>query len=77
MAAARFREVVDRWNAESVKLHAALQRISATITYNERTLREAAESHSHGIAATVQSRRDAQPQGGSCHDQVGRQGLEP
>jgi WXG100 family type VII secretion target len=54
-AAARFRDVVDRWNAESVKLHAALQRISATITYNERTLREAAESHSHGIAAAGQS----------------------
>ena len=54
-AAARFRDVVDRWNAESVKLHAALQRIAETITYNERTLREATDSHSHRISATVQS----------------------
>jgi WXG100 family type VII secretion target len=54
-AAARFRDVVDRWNAESVKLHAALQRIAETITYNERTLREATDAHSHRISATVQS----------------------
>jgi WXG100 family type VII secretion target len=55
VAAARFRDVVDRWNAESVKLHVALQRIAETITYNERTLREATESHSHRISATAQS----------------------
>jgi WXG100 family type VII secretion target len=54
-AAARFRDVVDRWNAESVKLHAALQRIAETITYNERTLREATDGHSHRISAAVQS----------------------
>jgi WXG100 family type VII secretion target len=54
-AAARFRDVVDRWNAESVKLHAALQRIAETIAYNERTLREAADGHSHQIAATASS----------------------
>lgn len=55
VAAARFRDVVDRWNAESVRLHAALQRIAETITLNERTLHEATESHSHQIAATAQA----------------------
>lgn len=49
VAAARFRDVVDRWNAESVKLHAALQRIAETIRYNELTLRQAADAHSHQI----------------------------
>jgi WXG100 family type VII secretion target len=49
VAATRFRDVVDRWNAESVKLHAALQRIAETIRYNEQTLREATEAHSHQI----------------------------
>jgi WXG100 family type VII secretion target len=51
VAATRFRDVVDRWNAESVKLHAALQRIAETIRQNERTLREATETHSHQIGA--------------------------
>lgn len=51
VAAARFREVVDRWNAESTKLHAALQRIAETMRFNERSLREAAETHSHQIGA--------------------------
>ena len=55
VAAARFRDVVDRWNGESTKLHTALQRIAATIRYNERTLREAGEGHSHRIAATAES----------------------
>jgi WXG100 family type VII secretion target len=55
VAAARFRDVVDRWNGESTKLHAALQRIAETIRYNERTLREAGEGHSHRIAATAES----------------------
>lgn len=54
-AAARFREVVDRWNTESLKLHAALQRISETIRGNERVLREAAESHSQRIASVTAS----------------------
>jgi WXG100 family type VII secretion target len=53
VAAARFRDVVERWNTESVKLHAALQRIAETIRYNERTLREAAESHSHQIGSVA------------------------
>lgn len=51
VAAVRFREVVDRWNAESLKLHTALQRIAETIRANEQTLRQAAEVHSHQIGA--------------------------
>jgi uncharacterized protein YukE len=53
VAAARFRDVVDRWNAESMKLPAALQRIAETIGYNERTLRGAGESHSHQISSVA------------------------
>ena len=53
VAAARFREVVDRWNSESLKLHAALQRISETILDNERTLREATETHSQRIGSVT------------------------
>lgn len=55
VAATRFRDVVDRWNVESVQLHAALQRIAETIAYNERTLREATDGHSHRIAAAAHS----------------------
>jgi len=55
VAATRFRDVVDRWNAESVKLHAALQRIAETIRNNEQTLREATESHSHQIGSVATS----------------------
>lgn len=51
IAATRFRDVVDRWNAESTKLHIALQGIAETMRVNERALREAAESHSHRIGA--------------------------
>lgn len=50
-AAVRFREVVDRWNAESLALHNALERIAETVRLNEHTLREAAEGHSHRIGA--------------------------
>jgi len=53
VAAARFRDVVERWNTESMKLHAALQRIAETIRFNERTLREASESHSHQIGSVA------------------------
>lgn len=48
-AAARFKDVVHRWNAESVKLHRALHNIAETIRHNEAALREAAESHAHHI----------------------------
>jgi WXG100 family type VII secretion target len=50
-AAVRFRDVVDRWNTESLALHQSLQRIAETIRFNERTLREAADQHSHRIAS--------------------------
>ena len=50
-AAVRFREVLDRWNAESLALHNALERIAQSIRLNERTLREAADGHSHRIGA--------------------------
>ena len=53
VAAVRFRDVVERWDTESMKLHAALQRIAETIRVNERTLREAGESHSHQISSAA------------------------
>jgi WXG100 family type VII secretion target len=55
VAAARFREVVERWNTESLKLHSALARISETIRDNERLLREVADAHSHRIASVAAS----------------------
>jgi WXG100 family type VII secretion target len=51
VAASRFRDVVDRWNGESTKLHTALQSIAETMRLNERALREAAEGHSQQIGA--------------------------
>jgi WXG100 family type VII secretion target len=48
-AAVRFRDVVDRWNAESMALHTALERIAETIRLNEHILREAADGHSQQI----------------------------
>ena len=53
VAATRFRDVVDRWNTESVKLHSALQRIAETMRGNEQTLRVAVETHSHQIGAVA------------------------
>jgi ESAT-6 family protein len=53
VAAALFRDVVERWNSESMRLHSALQRIAETIRDNERTLREAGESHSHQIGSVA------------------------
>jgi len=50
-AATRFRELVDRWNAESMKLHHALHGIAETIRYNEAALRDAADGHAHRITA--------------------------
>lgn len=49
-AAARFREVVDRWDAESMTLYTALQHIAETIRVNERTLRDVADAHAQSIA---------------------------
>ncbi|QNI05781.1 type VII secretion protein EsxU [Mycobacterium kubicae] len=51
LAAARFKDVVDRWNAESTRLHHVLSEIGATIRHNEAVLREAGETHAHHIAA--------------------------
>ncbi|BDY30036.1 WXG100 family type VII secretion target [Mycolicibacterium mageritense] len=54
-AATRFRDVVDRWNSESVALHTALARIAETIRSNERTLRQAADGHSERLGAVGQN----------------------
>ncbi|GFG68316.1 WXG100 family type VII secretion target [Mycolicibacter senuensis] len=51
MAAARFQDVLDRWNTESLSLHHALARIAETIRLNESALREVAEMHSRHITA--------------------------
>lgn len=51
LAAVRFKEVVDRWNAESMRLYRVLHDIAATIRCNEAALREAGENHAHHIAA--------------------------
>jgi WXG100 family type VII secretion target len=55
MAASRFKDVVDRWNTESVKLHQALHSIAETIRYNEVTLRDAADDHARHIGAAAGS----------------------
>jgi WXG100 family type VII secretion target len=52
-AAARFKDVVLRWNAESMKLHHALHGIAETIRYNEVALREAADNHAYRIGTAV------------------------
>jgi WXG100 family type VII secretion target len=52
-AAARFREVVEHWNAESLRLTAALQRIAETLRDNERVLREVAQTHSDRIGSVT------------------------
>lgn len=49
VAAARFRDVVDRWNSESLTLHTTLGRIAETIRTNERTLRAAADTHAQRL----------------------------
>lgn len=53
LAATRFKDVVHRWNAESMKLHQALHGIAETIRYNEVTLRGAAENHALHIGAAA------------------------
>jgi WXG100 family type VII secretion target len=52
LAAVRFKDVVDRWNAESTRLYHVLAAIADTIRYNETALREAGQNHAHRIAAT-------------------------
>jgi WXG100 family type VII secretion target len=51
LAAARFKDVVDRWNAESMRLHHVLHTIAETIRHNEAILQEAGQSHANDIAA--------------------------
>ncbi|HTX94906.1 MAG TPA: WXG100 family type VII secretion target [Mycobacterium sp.] len=50
LAAARFKEVVDRWNAESLRLYHVLHTIAETIRHNAATLQEAGQNHAHHIA---------------------------
>ena len=52
-AAARFKDVVQRWNSESAKLSHALAGIADTIRHNERELREAAHAHAQTIASAA------------------------
>ncbi len=51
LAAARFKDVVDRWNAESTRLYHVLRNIAETIRHNEATLQEAGQNHARHIAA--------------------------
>ena len=51
LAAARFKDVVDRWNAESLRLYHVLHTIAETIRHNEATLRDAGQDHARHIAA--------------------------
>ena len=50
-AAARFKDVVDRWNAESMRLYHVLHSIAETIRHNEAVLQEAGRNHADHIAA--------------------------
>lgn len=51
LAAARFKDVVDRWNAESLRLYHVLHTIADTIRHNEATLQDAGDNHAHHIGA--------------------------
>ena len=51
LAATRFKDVLDRWNAESMRLYHVLHSIAETIRHNEAALREASENHAHHVAA--------------------------
>ena len=53
MAAVRFKDVVQRWNAESMKLHHALHSIAETLRYNEAALRDASDNHALHIGAAA------------------------
>jgi WXG100 family type VII secretion target len=52
-AASTFRDVVERWNAESMRLCAALEAIAETIRANESALRAAAERHAQALGAAT------------------------
>ncbi len=51
IAAARFKDVVDRWNAESTRLYHALHTIAETIRHNEAALLEEGDNHARRIDA--------------------------
>ncbi len=51
LAAVRFKDVLDRWNAESMRLYRVLHTIAETIRHNEAALREAGENHAQHVAA--------------------------
>lgn len=51
VAAARFKDVVDRWNAESTRLYHALRTIAETVRHNAGVLGEASQNHAQHIAA--------------------------
>ncbi len=51
LAAARFKDVMDRWSAESLRLYHVLNTIADTIRHNAATLEEAGQNHAHHIAA--------------------------
>lgn len=51
LAAARFKDVVDRWNAESMRLYQVLHAIAETIRHNESVLQEAGRNHASHIGA--------------------------
>lgn len=51
LAAARFKEVMDRWNAESLRLYHALRAIAESIRHNAATLQEAGDRHAQHVAA--------------------------
>ena len=50
-AAARFKDVVDRWYAESMRLYQVLHTIAETVRHNEAVLQEAGHNHADHIAA--------------------------
>ncbi len=51
VAAARFKDVVDRWNAESLRLYHVLHAIGETNRHNAVTLQEAGDAHAAHIGA--------------------------
>ena len=51
LAAARFKDVMDRWEVESLRLYRVLHEIAETVRHNAAALQEAAADHAHRIAA--------------------------
>lgn len=62
-AATRFKDVIDRWNAESVRLYHALHTIADTIRQNAATLQEAGQSHADRIAAAGETCEEERSRG--------------